>query len=328
MNYKEIVDLSWEVSYPLEDLLPRLPSRKAHPFQLMAETLWVLSGQDRISFLQRYIPSAASFSDDGLVWPGAYGPRICAGIGAIIEILASDPETRRAYLPINYPTDLTRLKSSRDIPCNVGIQFYRSGQYLNLVRFCRSNDLIYGYAINHFEFSVLLAVVAAALPGGVIPGAYINHVTSLHVYEDKYEQVRRMMSDIPTCKSISGHSCFSFDYGNECIDTYPSLLGDHNAIWIVVETLSRAWEGTSTSQVLDTLYALRKNLSSGPSNHFVHVFYALLGAHLLFRKTNNAEVAHWWQSFKLHEEPLANNGLVAASRQFLLSKDWALSNVL
>lgn len=337
MSFTELNNVSWEIRYPNE-LIPKLPSRKIHPFQLMAETLWVLSGHDRIAFLKHYIPSAANFSDDGMTWPGAYGPRLCEAVRAVVEVLTADTDTRRAYIPIHYPSDLNRLSGSRDIPCNVGIQFYRSGQHLHLVRFCRSNDLLFGYAINHFEFTVLLNVVCAMLSGmlgdTVLPGSYFNHVTSLHVYEDKYAQAKTMSEEEPTECDFS-----SLDYDQH--DEIP-LLGQTGLIAHLLILLEAAWgvnPADGNNSLMATVFVENdlltkyvegmQALENYPRHNFVRLFYALLWVHLLCRKGELVAAGTIWQ-----KEGLINcqytgmTELVDASRGFLVNKDNQLASIL
>src|SRR5262245_43125159 len=51
-------------------------NRKANVFAQIAETMWVLKGRDDIEWLSAYLPRAVDYSDDGISWRGAYGPRI------------------------------------------------------------------------------------------------------------------------------------------------------------------------------------------------------------------------------------------------------------
>lgn len=324
-RFKELNNVSWELMTS-RPLLPWLSSRKIHVFQLMAETLWVLSGQERIAFLQHYIPSAASFSDDGVTWPGAYGPRLHAAVGMTEELLVNDPETRRAYIPIHYPSDLSRIGSSRDIPCNVGIQFYLTGQYLNLVRFCRSNDLLFGYAINHFEFSVLMAVLAARLSSRlnyeIMPGKHINHVTSLHVYEDKYEQMTAMAADL-----IGPATAVDYNLAYGMFDR--ASMGPDSVTHTLVDRLQAAWEAT-TEEATRQLYmqGYLNGMMSLPENHFLVVFYTLLGVHMFVRKGYYDLAGRWWQTYGYHRENRLHHEVVVAAKNFLLSKDQSLSSIL
>ena len=51
-------------------------NRGANVYAQIAETMWVLAGRSDIRWLSAYLPRAADYSDDGVVWRGGYGPRI------------------------------------------------------------------------------------------------------------------------------------------------------------------------------------------------------------------------------------------------------------
>ena len=206
MGFQEVRDVSWTVTDPSR-LVVTAPARKANPFQLLYETLWVLGGRNNIDVLSKYIPRAKDFSDDGRTWRGAYGPRLYPQLHQIAELLSKDRYSRRAYLGLYDPKeDSGHLLTTRDLPCNTGLQFVvrphsmgeredgdcmLSVDTLDLSRFCRSNDLIYGYlGINHFEFSVILQMMANTLD--LAPGTLVNHVTSLHAYDETMPMVAKL----------------------------------------------------------------------------------------------------------------------------------------
>lgn len=62
----------YEFTYRLTDPLKRhlnLVGRKSNIFQLIGETLWVLSGSGKVTgYLETLMPRAPQYSDDGVVW--------------------------------------------------------------------------------------------------------------------------------------------------------------------------------------------------------------------------------------------------------------------
>jgi thymidylate synthase len=78
------------------------PARGANLFAQLAESMWVLGGRDDMKFLSRYLPRAPDYSDDGVVWRGAYGPRMRAwpmdsspegiAVRKTVEALGAPPE--------------------------------------------------------------------------------------------------------------------------------------------------------------------------------------------------------------------------------------------
>src|SRR3546814_5271713 len=58
----------------------------------------------------------SQFSDDGVVFAGAYGPRINLQLDYVLNKLREDPDTRQAGLTIWRPNP----QPSKDIPCKIG----------------------------------------------------------------------------------------------------------------------------------------------------------------------------------------------------------------
>lgn len=159
--------------------------RNNNVFASIAETVWVLAGRDDIGFLVPYLPRAVEYSDDGTTWRGAYGPRLrdwngTDQIAEVLEILDTDPTSRRAVLSIFDPArDFTH---SRDIPCTNWLHAMVRDGAVHLEVVMRSNDIMWGFSgINTFEWSVLLEMLAEWL--NVDVGTLTFYVSSLHLYE-------------------------------------------------------------------------------------------------------------------------------------------------
>ena len=184
--------------------------RKAVLAAQIAETAWVLAGRNDVGWLSHYLPRAKDFSDDGIIWRGAYGPRLrCWGpfghrsenafttvgpmgpamadqgvhvdqLDYVVQLLQEDPMTRRAVITLYDPQ--VDSKPGKDIPCNNWLHFTNRLGKLDLLVSIRSNDLIWGWSgINQFEWSVLLEVVARLV--GVDVGSITYTVGSQHIYE-------------------------------------------------------------------------------------------------------------------------------------------------
>lgn len=159
--------------------------RHNNVFASIAETLWVLAGRDDLEYLSTYLPRALDFSDDGVTWRGAYGPRL-RGWGSVdqvssaIDLLREHPMSRRAVISLFDPA--RDLESSNDIPCNNWLQFLVRDGELEMHVVARSMDIVWGFSgINSFEWSVLHELIAVALGVGV--GTQTYFVGSLHLYE-------------------------------------------------------------------------------------------------------------------------------------------------
>ncbi|WP_187432475.1 thymidylate synthase [Agromyces mariniharenae] len=173
-----------------------VPGRRNDPWATVAETMWVIAGREDVAYLERYLPRAPDYSDDGQVWRGAYGPRIrdWAGTDQVDEVrqlLLNDPLTRRAVINIFDPA--RDFIETRDVPCNNWIHFIQRDGRLDMNVAIRSNDIVWGFSgINTFEWSVLHEMMAYWTGFGVGHCSYF--ISSLHFYNDRLNQVDRTLS--------------------------------------------------------------------------------------------------------------------------------------
>lgn len=137
---------------PLERVLFN-KARDANPFFHVFESLWMLSGSNKLAPLQKYVSNFGDFSDDGDELNGAYGYRWrwanyreslhefipiddsedpeCAGgwlyldqLKILIKHLKENPTSRRAVLQMwNVEDDLLKIDSSKDVCCNTAVYF-------------------------------------------------------------------------------------------------------------------------------------------------------------------------------------------------------------
>jgi hypothetical protein len=182
-----------------------LAERKSNIFQMIAETFWVMAGDDRLDpYLSFFLPRAKDYSDDGRTWFSAYGPRLYMfdQLEGVLDTFHSDGrDTRRAYLSIQMPhTDAPTVVADtlngckpKDISCNQMVQFYvEGGKTFHTKVIQRSGDIIFGTgSINPFEFSFLHELmfneVKKQYPE-IELGSYIWDVTNMHMYEWSGEQ--------------------------------------------------------------------------------------------------------------------------------------------
>lgn len=169
-----------------------LPGRGNDPFAAIAETLWMLAGHDDINWISEYLPRAPDFSDDGVTWRAAYGPRIrnWAGIDQLRDtarLLRSDRNSRRAVMSLFDPA--RDFVETLDVPCTNWLSWLiRNGQ-LHLVVGIRSNDVWWGFSgINAFEWSVLQQWMAHWV--GTAVGDLTFVAPSFHLYQRHFEKAR------------------------------------------------------------------------------------------------------------------------------------------
>lgn len=203
--------------------------RKHNLAAQIAETMWVLAGRNDIEFLERYLPRAKDFSDNGETWRAGYGPRLRAftgqyqvidQLGYVVDLLRETPDTRQAVISIWNPEVDT--SPGKDIACNNWLHFLARDNYLDLHVAVRSNDMMWGWSgINVFEWSSLLEIVAGMV--GLDIGQLHFSVSSFHLYEQHWEKAEtivrenqsRLISqakDSPRFSALGLDDMTSFDY--------------------------------------------------------------------------------------------------------------------
>lgn len=175
------------------------PERDANPFFHLYESLWMLAGRNDIFPLTKYAKNIANYSDDGKTSHGAYGYRwrqmcffswrdadekihyVRDQLPIIAARLRKDPDDRRCVLQM-WAAEVDLGKPYKDVPCNVTATFQRGNRgELNLVVFCRSNDIIWGaYGANAVHFSFLLEYMALWI--GCPVGTYTQISVNWHAY--------------------------------------------------------------------------------------------------------------------------------------------------
>lgn len=175
-------------------------ARDANPFFHFIESLWVLSGSNRVELPQYFLNSIGRFSDNGVTFHGAYGHRLRSAFGfdqieRACELLSNKPDTRQAVLSIWDPAvDLG--SNTKDMPCNDMIMLDIVGGRLNMTVCNRSNDLVWGaYGANAVQFSVLQEFIAAMV--GVEVGVYVQQSNNYHVYLDNPTRLKFCSGEYP-----------------------------------------------------------------------------------------------------------------------------------
>src|SRR3990167_5306375 len=163
------------------------PWRDANPFFHFYESLWMLAGRNDVRPLTRYVKRMASFSDDGETFSAAYGWRWGNQLPIIIETLKANHNDRRCVLQM-WDRRYDLGSASKDVACNVAATFQISGGRLEMVVFCRSNDIIWGcYGANAVHFSMLMEYVARNI--GVPMGTYTQVSVNWHAYRETFDPI-------------------------------------------------------------------------------------------------------------------------------------------
>jgi thymidylate synthase len=190
-----------------------IPERKLNHNFMTGEAWWILDGRNDVRSLSKYMGKIKRYSDDGVRFFGAYGPKIVDQLSYCIKILVEDRDTRQSCLTIwrqNPPF-------SKDIPCTVSLQFFLREDRLYTVANMRSQDIWLGLPYDAFNFSAISFFMCLSLrdilkqPTLKLGELYIN-AASRHIYETNYQEARKV-SKAP----IPDHLDFSF---NRALDNY------------------------------------------------------------------------------------------------------------
>ena len=171
------------------------PVRRANPFLFLIDGLSILTDFNSVALFTKFAKRFADCSDDGIRFHGHYGERLAPQIPKALEMLTSDPTTRRVHLTIwDAAKDLGT--KTKDVPCNIGViprivnrpmpledNTEVQARFLDLTVLNRSNDLFWGMlGANIVQFSFLQEYMAGCL--GAQIGTLHQVSMNLHAYTD------------------------------------------------------------------------------------------------------------------------------------------------
>jgi len=165
-------------------------------FSSLGELLWYLSRDNRLDFIERYVPRYRDESEDGVGVYGGYGPRLFGQRGYdqvrnVIELLRSRPTSRRAVIQIFDAQDIAAIH--KEIPCTTTLQFFVRKERLDMVTTMRSNDAYLGLPHDVFCFTMLQEIIARSLDRDI--GIYRHFAGSLHLYKDRWADAQHFVDE-------------------------------------------------------------------------------------------------------------------------------------
>lgn len=161
---------------------------------MCAEAWWILSGQNTVKTIAPYSKAISKFSDNGITFAGAYGPKIVDQLQYIVECFEKDLSSRQAVLNIWRENP----RESKDIPCTISAQFIIRNGVLHCIDTMRSSDAWLGWVYDVFNFSCLSMwiVIALRLKGiNVELGTLTLQAGSQHLYETNWEEADDISED-------------------------------------------------------------------------------------------------------------------------------------
>jgi hypothetical protein len=198
LNYTSCIDMR----YPLLTV----PWRKlGYKFQV-SEAQQILTGSRYVTDVSLFSKMISSFSDDGYIFQGAYGPQFLEQLCYVSECLAFDRSSRQAVLTIWRQNP----RNSKDIPCTISLQFllrgnsYYPGLFINSIATMRSSDVWLGLPYDIFNFTQMTRLLCTHLQTvhGVadlqLGNLYVN-AGSQHLYRRNCTFKSEDLIAIPEC---------------------------------------------------------------------------------------------------------------------------------
>lgn len=178
-----------DMNYPVVDI----PERKLGYKFMAAEAAWILSGDNRVETIKPYANAISNFSDDGVRFHGAYGPKLIDQISYVIQCLKNDNNSRQAVINIWRENPM----NSKDIPCTISVQWFIRDGKLHCVDTMRSSDIWLGWPYDVFNFSIISQYIAHMLAlnyTNVEIGNLYLVAGSQHLYGNNFDDVKNILS--------------------------------------------------------------------------------------------------------------------------------------
>lgn len=202
---------------------------------MLGEAIWIMRGDNSVEGIAPYNPRIAQFSDDGVTFFGAYGPKVAGQRDYVVRTLLNDRNSRQATINIwreNPP-------KTRDVPCTVSMSFYIRGSsstVLDMAVYMRSSDAWLGLPYDAFNFSMIATGICAEFNkqaagdyAPIVPGTLALALGSSHLYQQNEEQGRKAVVE-PVKVEYAG---------------FPWLVENHGGWDSVVSELERCLEDPS-----------------------------------------------------------------------------------
>ena len=178
---------------PMSQPVLAVPKRQINYRFMAAEAYWILTGDDRVETIAPWNKHISNFSDDGVKFFGAYGPKVMDQLPYVVDTLRKDLTSRQAGLTIWRE----KPQATKDVPCTVAIFFGVRNGGVNVHVFMRSNDVWLGTPYDVFNFSMLGHLVCGLLNRrlgeSLIPDYLHLTAASSHLYETNWESARECL---------------------------------------------------------------------------------------------------------------------------------------
>jgi thymidylate synthase len=210
-----------QIRFPLGQAFPLITTKRVHFRSVAVELLWFLRGDSNVKWLHDHgVTIWDEWADaDGELgpvygvqwrsWPAPDGSHIDQ-IGAILDTLRNDPDSRRMVVSAWNVSDIPRMALP---PCHALFQFYVADGKLSLQLYQRSADLFLGVPFNIASYALLAHLVAQQAELEV--GDLIWTGGDCHIYDNHLNQVNEQLSrrvlPFPQLEVRKAASLFGYD---------------------------------------------------------------------------------------------------------------------
>jgi thymidylate synthase len=190
---------------------PLLTTKKVNFKSMLYEVLWYLSGEDHIRNLRQHTKIWDAWADEngnletayGRYWrrfpsaqinptTGAYEVLEIDQIGKVIELLKTDPSSRRMVVTAWEPGNALDSKLP---PCHYTFVFNVEGRKLNCHLTQRSGDIALGIPFNLAAYALLTQILAQET--GFEPGLFSHTIVDAHIYVNHIEGLKQQLRRTP-----------------------------------------------------------------------------------------------------------------------------------
>lgn len=190
---------------------------------MVAEAFWILSGRNDVAFMRKFSTHIESFSNDGVFFDGAYGPKVVDQLRYVCDCLAKDIDSRQAVIEIWRPNP----RDSKDVPCTLSLQWLVRDGKIHCIDTMRSSDAWLGWPYDIFSFTALTAYITLMLRYRCerkiqLGNIYLN-AGSQHYYVDPVRDgAKNIPYDETRLKAIVEGPSFATKYAKLSLDDYSS----------------------------------------------------------------------------------------------------------
>lgn len=192
-----------QLRYDLSRGLPLITTKKVFTRGVIAELLWLISGETNIQpLLDQNVHIWDEWADEdgnlgpvyGAQWRRWQGPDGVAidQLANAIELIKRDPGSRRNIVSAWNVADLPKMALA---PCHAFFQFDVTAGRLSLQLYQRSADMFLGVPFNLLSYALLTHMVAQQT--GLEVGDFVWTGGSVHIYVNHLEQVKEQLARAP-----------------------------------------------------------------------------------------------------------------------------------